>query len=203
LTCLGKFTSDETTAVPQLFDAVLKKGDLKYKDLNGDNFIDDNDQSEIGHTNPRFFYSLNTNLKYRNIELTAVGTGAAFFDLPLTNEYFWNGWGDNNYSYFVRDNLNNGNYPRLTYYKINNNFINSDFWLTKGDYFKLQNVELALNLSAEKLQIIRSRSARLFLRGANLLTITKAKDIDPESIDSGVRVYPLYRTFTGGIKLTF
>jgi hypothetical protein len=33
--------------------------------------------------------------------------------------------------------------------------------------------------------------------------MSKVKVVDPESIDSGVTTYPLYKTFTGGIKLTF
>ena len=141
-------------------------------------------------------------MSYKNLEVTVVGTGCAFYDLPLTNVYFWNGWGDNNYSAFVRDNAGDA-YPRLTYYKVNNNFLNSDFWLTKGDYFKIQNVELAYTIPSNKLELIKSQGMRIFLRGANLLTISKVRDVDPESINSGVTLYPLYRTFTCGIKLTF
>jgi hypothetical protein len=202
-TYVGKFASDaEALVVPQLFDAVLKAGDLKYRDMNGDGVIDDNDESALGHTSPRLYYAANANIRYNNLELTVIGTGAAFFDLPLTNAYYWNGWGDNNYSDFVRDNIG-GAYPRLTYYKVNNNFVPSDFWLTKGGYFKIQNIELAYTIPADKLQLIRSQGARFFIRGANLLTISPVKDVDPESINAGVTRYPLYRTFTGGIKLTF
>ena len=202
-TYIGKFQSDdEALEIPQIYDAVLHKGDLKYKDMNADGIIDDNDQSTVGHTTPRLFYALNASLGYKNFEMTVIGTGAAFYDIPLTNNYFWNGWGDNNYSNFVKTNIG-GAYPKLTYYKVNNNFVNSNFWLIKGGYFKIQNIELAYNVPPDKLQIIRSRGLRLFVRGANLLTITKVKDIDPESINSGVTTYPLYKTFTGGIKLTF
>jgi len=202
-TCLGKFSSDaEALVVPQLFDVVLRQGDLKYKDMNDDGVVDDNDQSALANTSPRLYYSLNGILNYKNFGLTIIGTGCAFYDIPLTNAYYWNGWGDDNYSNFVRDNTG-GAYPRLTYYKVNNNFVNSDFWLTKGDYFKIQNVELAYTIPATKLQIIRSRGMRLFVRGANLLTISQVKDVDPESINSGVTLYPMNRTFTGGIKLTF
>ena len=63
-TYLGKFASDaEALVVPQLYDAVLKAGDLKYKDMNGDGVVDDNDQSALGHTTPRLFYALNANSK--------------------------------------------------------------------------------------------------------------------------------------------
>lgn len=202
-TYLGKFKTDaEALAVPQIYDAVLKAGDLKYKDMNGDGFIDDNDRSVIGHTTPRLFYGINISLSYGNFDAYIMGTGAAFYDIPLTNSFFWNGWGDNNYSTFVRDNIGEA-YPRLTYYKVNNNFIPSDFWLTKGDYFKIKNIELAYNIPPNKLQVIHSHGMRIFVRGANLLTLTKIKNVDPESINAGITTYPLYKTFTGGIKLTF
>jgi hypothetical protein len=202
-TFLGKFTSDdEANAVPQLYDAVLREGDLKYKDMNGDGFVDDNDMSAIGNTTPRLYYALNAKLRYKNFDFTVIGTGFGLYDIPLTNKYFWNGSGDNNYSNFVKENAG-GAYPRLTYYRVNNNFVQSEFWLTNGGYFKIQNVEVAYNVPADKLQVIRSRGLRLFARGANLLTISQVKDVDPESTNSGVESYPLFRTFTGGIKLIF
>ena len=120
----------------------------------------------------------------------------------MTNKYFWNGWGDNNFSNFVKDNVD-GQYPRLTYYKVNNNFVGSNFWLRDGGFFKIQNVELAYNVPISPGKVIGARGLRLYVRGANLLTISKIKDVDPESINSGVTVYPLFKTFSGGVKLTF
>jgi hypothetical protein len=202
-TYLGKFESDqEALEIPQMFDDVLHEGDLKYADLNADGIVDDNDQSIIGNTTPRLFYALNAKLKYKNFEFTAIGTGRAFYEIPQTNAYFWNGWGNNNYSDFVKENIG-GAYPRLTYYKVNNNFVASDFWLSNGSYFKIQNVELAYNLPEKLSRSIGGRLITVYLRGANLLTFSKIKDVDPESIDSGVTVYPLYRTFSGGIKFNF
>ncbi|MNY83058.1 hypothetical protein D3C86_2255590 [compost metagenome] len=51
--------------------------------------------------------------------------------------------------------------------------------------------------------IIAARGIRVYVRGANVLTFSKIKDVDPESINSGITSYPLFRTFTGGVKLTF
>ena len=202
-TYLGKFKSDaEALVIPQRFDDVLHEGDLKYADMNGDKIVDDNDASMIGHSSPRLFYSINGRVGYKNFELAVIGTGRAFYDIALTNAYFWNGWGDNNYSAFVRDNIG-GAYPRLTYYRVNNNFVTSDFWLTKGGFFKIQNVELAYKFPEQVSQIIGGRLIRVYIRGANVLTLSKIKDVDPEAIDSGVYVYPLYRTFSAGIKLNF
>ncbi|MBP7731587.1 MAG: SusC/RagA family TonB-linked outer membrane protein [Bacteroidales bacterium] len=203
LTYLGKFTTDaETKLIPQLFDAKLKAGDLKYADLNNDGFVDDNDQSMVGHSSPRMYYGIDATVRFGNIEFWITGAGRAFYDLALTNVYYWNGWGDNNYSNFVKDNIG-GKYPRLTYYKVNNNFITSDFWLVKGGYFKIQNVELAYIVPPKSLTFMGGRGLRIYLRGANLLTISKVKDVDPESINSGVTNYPLFRTISGGVKFNF
>lgn len=201
---IGRFASDaEALVVPQLFDAVLHQGDLKYQDMNNDGVIDENDYSAIGNTSPRLVYGLNVNLKYKNFGFTVIGVGATLYDIPLTSAYFQNGWGDDNYSAFVRDNVGTDKFPRLTYDKVNNNFMPSDFWLTSGSYFKVKNVELAYIIPASRLQFINSRGIRLFVRGANLLTVSKIKDIDPESVTSGITSYPLYKTFTGGFQLTF
>ena len=203
LTYIGKFASDaEALEIPQRYDEELHTGDLKYKDMNGDGIIDDNDSSPIGHTTPRLYYAVNLKLNYKGFEFYALGTGRAFYDIGLTNQYFWNGWGDNNYSDFVKDNIGEA-YPRLTYDKVNNNFVGSTFWLVKGGFFKIQNIELAYNLPANSLKIIGARGIRFFIRGANLLTISKIKDVDPESISSGIDYYPLFSTYSAGIKLTF
>lgn len=200
----GKFSSDEeANRIPQLFDESLKAGDFKYADLNNDGVVDDNDMKQIGNTSPRLLYALNINLAYKNFELTVIGDGRSGFDTPLTNKYFQNGWGDNNYSKYVVDNMGTDKLPRLTYYKVENNYKASTFWLKKGDYFKIQNIEVAYNLPLTATSFMGIRKARFFVRGANVATFSGIKDIDPESTTSGIDSYPLNKTFTGGVKLTF
>jgi hypothetical protein len=200
---IGKFqTEAEALQIPQIYDEVLQAGDLKYADMNNDGVVDDNDQNMIGHSSPRLYYAVNATLKYKGFELFILGAGRAFYDQTLTNPWFWNGWGDYNYSNFVLNNLG-GAYPRLTYYKVNNNFVTSDFWMKKGDYFKIQNVEFSYTIPAKVVQFMGSRGIKIYVRGANLYTFSGIKDVDPESVNSGVSVYPLFRTFTGGIKFNF
>jgi hypothetical protein len=217
-TYIGKFETDqEALEVPQIFDEVLHAGDLKYKDLNNDGVVDDNDQSQIGNSTPKLMYAIDTRFNYKELELTFIGTGRAFSDIIVSpssssfggsstgNRYFMNGWGDNTYSQFVYDNvMNNGTeYPKLTYYQVKNNFQPSEFWLKSGSFFKIQNVELAYNVPVAKMQWNWVRGFKVFMRGTNLLTVSNLKDVDPESISSGVSNYPLFRTVTGGVKLTF
>ena len=200
--CLGKFASQEEidTSPRQLFDDRTQIGDLKYADLNDDGLIDSNDQRVVGNTSPKADYAVSIDLHYRNFDLSVVGTGRAGFDTALTNAYFWNGWGTDGISTFVRDNIG-GDYPRLSYVKATNNFQASDFWLRKGGFFKIQNIELGYNLRFGKRSAVKGM--RVFVRGANLWTISGIEEVDPENIDAGVTTYPLYRTFTAGFKLTF
>lgn len=202
---IGKFTSDAdvNSSYRQMFDDRNYVGDLKYADLNGDKVIDSNDQKVIGNSLPKLIYNVSLYLKYRNWDLTVVGSGRAKFDVNLLNSsYYNNGWGVSNYSAFVRDNVG-GAYPRLTYNKVNGNFATSRYWLRDGSYFKLQNVELGYDVPLPGGNKIGIKGLRVYARGANLFTVSGIKDVDPESLNSGVTHYPLFRTITGGVKFTF
>lgn len=200
-TYLGKYSSDaEAQAVDQNFDETLKAGDLKYADLNKDGVIDANDVSFIGNSSPRMFYGIDINLAYKNLEFRVVANGRANYDIAKTNIYFRNGTGDNTYSKYVMDNMD-GDYPRLTYQKVNNNFLTSSYWLMRGGFFKVQNVELAYTFPLRKFKTIDY--IRFHVRGANLLTISPVKDVDPESVNAGVTSYPLFRTVTAGLEISF
>jgi hypothetical protein len=203
----GKFTSDQDVlqSLPQLFDAELHEGDLKYTDMNGDGMIDDNDRCMIGNSSPKLLFGFRLNLGYKNFDFSLIATGRAFYDIALSNSYFWSGWGDNNYSKFVYENASDpsGKYPKLSYYKSNNNYKLSDFWLEKGDFVKIQNIEIGYNLPVNQLKLKYINGLRLYVHGSNLLTLSKIKDVDPESLESGLTQYPLFKSFVGGIKLTF
>ena len=198
----GKFTSAEQIAASPLLTADTYVGDIRYVDQNGDNGINSNDSRIIGDSEPKLRYGVTLDLGYGPVELHVVGTGRAGFDLALTNAYFWNGWGDGNYSAFVRDNLG-GDYPRLSYVKSGNNFVMSDFWLRDGSFFKIQSAELCFTAPAQWNKYLGVAGLKFFLRGANLLTLTRIPYIDPEAPASGVSTVPLYRTFTGGLKIQF
>ena len=204
LVCIGQFKdeADIANSPQQLFSPDLKPGDLKYADLNNDNVIDNNDACQIGHTLPRVFYSLNVNLKYKNFELYVSGTGRAGFDVAQTNRYFWYEGGDYTYSKYVLDHAGK-DYPHLTYNRVSNNFQTSSYWVKNGNYFKIQNVELAYTLPVRVSMGVKARAIRFYLRGANLLTLSNIKEVDPENIDSGIYSAPLFRTYTIGAKLTF
>lgn len=197
----GKYQTKEQLNTLPAYTFGVDIGDLYYEDLNNSKTINFSDQKIIGNTEPRLRYSLTLDLEYKGWELHAVGTGRAFYVIPMTNEWFHNGWGDGNYSAFVRDNLG-GAYPRLTYDKSNNNFIASTFWLRDGTYFKVQDVELAYNFNFKRDRAGIER-LRISLKAQNPFTFTEIKYVDPENIDAGVTSYPFMKTFTAGVRLTF
>lgn len=202
LKCIGKFTDEaQLTSIPA-YSSDAQVGDLMYQDVNGDGVVDTNDRINLGHTSPRLRYALNLEFGWKNLDIQIVGTGRAFFKTAMTNSYFWNGWGDGNYSAFVRDNIGNA-YPRLSYIKSQNNFIASDFWLKDGGWFKIQDVEIAWTIPLKATNKMGLKSIRLNVKGQNLATLSKIKDVDPEAINSGVTAYPLLRTITAGFKLSF
>ena len=198
--CIGKYEDeDQLSSVPAISTAV-KVGDLMYEDVNGDGRIDDNDKVILGNTAPRLSYALNLSFGWKDLELNIVGTGRAGLKTAMTNSYFWNGWGDGNYSAFVRDNIG-GDYPRLDYVHSDQNFVGSDFWLRNGAWFKIQSAELSYNLRLRRVSWIKG--VKFSVKGQNLLTLSGIRDVDPECIDAGVASYPLLRSVTGGIKLNF
>lgn len=200
--CIGKYQSQEQIDELPSYTSGLKIGDLIYKDVNEDDRIDNNDKVIVGNTSPNLRYAVSLGCGFKNIDFQIVGTGRAFYQIPMTNEYFHNGWGDGNYSVFVRDNIG-GAYPRIDYIKSENNFIESDFWLRDGDWFKIQDAEIAYTHNCERGEIFGLSCIRFSLRGQNLLTLSGIKEVDPESINAGVSGYPLFKTITAGLKLSF
>ena len=202
---LGQFASDEETLlVPQLYDDALKAGDFKYQDMNGDGFVDTSDQCVIGDSTPKLIGAVSLNLDWKGFDFALTGTFRAFCDVALSNSYFWNGWGDSNYSYYTLKHISDSKAPRLTYNKVNNNFQLSERWLADGSFFKIQSIELGYSIPVSRWSVGKVvRGLRVYARANNLLTLSGIEDVDPEALGSGLSNYPLMRSFTGGIKMTF
>ena len=199
LQCIGKYeTQEQVETIPSYGSVQI--GDLMYKDQNGDGMIDDNDKTIVGSTQPDLRASLSIGLRWKNLELQIIGTGQFGMDVALTGDYFWSGWGDGNYSAFVRDNIG-GDYPRLSYLKSTNNFVESDFWLRHVSWFKIQDAVLSYNVPLKSGKGLKG--LKIQFKGNNLATFTNLEYIDPEANTSGISAYPLYRNVTAGFKIIF
>ena len=197
----GKFeTQAEIDSYAKLDENGTKVGDLRYRDLDGDGIINNNDVRVIGNSNPWLRYCLNLTLTYKDFGFTMTGKGHAFFDRVLNTEYFWNGWGDGNYSKFVADNIG-GAYPRLSYEKSTTNFVNSAFWMRNGGWFKIKSAQLWYDWHPSFKWIDTIRFT--LTGGGNLVTISGLEYVDPEAPAAGVTAYPFFKTVLAGVKLTF
>jgi TonB-linked SusC/RagA family outer membrane protein len=184
-------------SVQQTFGTV-KPGDIKYQDLNSDGVIDDLDQKMIGNSHSRIEYSFNISIKYKSFEFFALGTGQTGSETYFNNPYYWV-YGDRKYSDVVLNRwtpstAQTATYPRLTSLNGSNNFRNSTYWLSKNDWFTLQTAQLTYSLPNK---IAGIKNASFFIRGNNLLTISKIKDKSQLNIGTA----PQTRFYSLGISV--
>ena len=61
----------------------VRPGDVKYRDLNGDNVIDNNDQKAIGYSTaiPEIYYGINLGFEYKGFGVDALFQGVAHYSV--------------------------------------------------------------------------------------------------------------------------
>jgi TonB-linked SusC/RagA family outer membrane protein len=189
----------------------VQPGDIKYRDLNDDNIIDDNDRKAIGlPRTPRVVYGFGGTVAYKGFDLSLFFTGAAQTSIYLygaTMYPFQDGVGTFNVQTEYYDNRwttenPNGKYPAAITVANPNNNRASTLWQVDGSYLRLKNAEFAYTFEQGKLSRIGMNSLRLFANAVNLHTWDKVKIMDPES-DSGTNFYPLQRTLNFGLQVNF
>jgi TonB-linked SusC/RagA family outer membrane protein len=190
-------------------------GDIRYRDLNGDNLINTSDQQIIGYAQPDFAYGLSSNMQYKNFRLNLLFNGVQGVDVLNMNKFelesvsgvtsqlslVLNRWTPENPSNSI---------PRAS---TSPDFRFSSRQLEDASFLRLRNITLAYQLPAELLEARFIRSARVYVTGQNLLTLTSYSGYDPEvntfagqdnlslGIDYGT--YPRAKTYLLGVNLTF
>ena len=189
---------------------IAAPGDIRFKDQNGDGIIDkDNDRVALGNPSPDFMYSFNLGAKYKGFDFTAFfqgvagGRGWSMGELvsPFFNGYKSAGWMIKRWT----PDAPNNTYQRV-YIDNQRATIKSEYYVEDMSYLRLKNVELGYTFPVVWMNKIGMTGARVFVSGQNLLTITAYKGFDPERAgvkSSNIYDYPLVKTFTFGINLTF
>lgn len=210
----GLFVDDNDidNSAEQTFGTV-QPGNIKYTNLNpdDDNMIDGvTDAKMIGHSTPRFKYGLDLSLRYKGFEFYVIGYGISSRDINVKGNRYFHTDSKNKYSAYVQENrweLANPNpnalHPRMTTATSPNDNQTSTYWLRDASFFKIKNMELAYNLPQSVVHQLKLKNLKVFVRGTNLLTVSKMKDLDPESVAMGVSNYPSMQTFTGGLSVKF
>lgn len=185
-------------------------GDLKYKDLNGDNVINTYDQTALGSTKPVFYYGITGGFNISGFDLSFTLNGVANTNAYYNLSEFSTVSSAGGYGQAFEQHLQrwtpataaSAQYPRLTVGGNPNNSQTSSFWVKNGSYLRLRNVELGYSLPSSLTKRVGLQQVRLFANGLNLLTFSSSdlKDIDPEVLAGTI---PNQRVYNFGINIQF
>lgn len=195
-------------------------GDIKYRDLNGDGVVDNNDISYIGLNNlPELYGSVYFQLNWKGFDLGGTFT---FVGVRTYNAYnistiaFYNNAGtggqyDGNVQQFHWDNRYvpsdpstwaTASYPRLSLAGRNHNAQSSTFWLEDGAFCRLKDLQFGYTIPLKYTQRWHMSRVRFFYSGFNLLTFHRMRTTAPEIGPNG-NGYPVQRTNSFGVNLQF
>jgi TonB-linked SusC/RagA family outer membrane protein len=185
-------------------------GRIRWKDLNEDGMIDENDQDYIAiFDNPDFIYGLNLNIGYKAFEVSLFFQGVKggqirngykiFTDFTSVN--VGSNYGDRTLDAWTPQNAGSS-IPALTRIDNNNEARESTYFWEPADYLKLRNLTISYTPNAQFMQRLKLNGARIFLQGQNLFTIKNSGTVaqDPETPNA---TFPVPRRLTFGVNLTF
>ncbi|MGV3706274.1 MAG: SusC/RagA family TonB-linked outer membrane protein [Arcticibacter sp.] len=189
----------------------FKGGDLRFIDLNGDKYIDDNDRQVIGNPNPDFVGMLNNRFAWKRFSMDALFTFSV---------------GNDVYNFMRRElesmsGLQNQSPKVLNRWKAQGQITDvpraiigdpagnarfSDRWIEDGSYLRLRTLTVAYDFPVANKAI---KQAKVYLTGNNIFTITKYLGYDPEfSATSSVFTQgidtvlePQFRTIQLGVRI--
>lgn len=199
-------------------------GDARYSDTNKDGTVDSQDIHVIGNSIPKFFYGWTNKFFYKNFDLTIFVQGASKYNIFNQSRIYFDGQGTGNSERLVnRWTIDNQDTDVPAFIdmqtRVNAGLTNKVFvdqrisrWVEDASYFRLKNIVLAYTIPVAATSKAGIGSARVFISGTNLFTITKYSGYDPEAssynnndgqigVDQGS--YPSAKTYTFGIDVTF
>lgn len=188
-------------------------GDIKYKDINGDGIINDDDIVPIGSTTrPNLIYGLGLSATWKgfdfNMHFQGAGKSHFFIDGFTVYPFSQGEWGNiledmaNSNRWILGVNEDpNAEYPRLSYGWNSNNYRPSTYWLRDGSYLRLKTLEMGYTLPKVMTARLHMNNVRIHFIGQNLLTFSNFKLWDPEMGSSNGMKYPLGKTVTFGLTI--
>jgi TonB-linked SusC/RagA family outer membrane protein len=198
-------------------------GDVMYEDIDGDGQITtygdktkgySGDAVFLGSQDPKFTYSINTGLKYKNFDFGMIlqGTGDKYswrgngnFGVPLSRSWF------QPLDYFYGKTFSQENtgaeYPRLSNSGTvkNNNYQCSSLYLENTKYLRVKNITIGYTIPSQLFGRLNLKNARVYVSGQDLFEFAKGtwdKTYDPEE-NVAENNYPMYRTYSFGVSVNF
>lgn len=190
-------------------NATVHPGDLKYKDLNGDNIINSDDVCKIGNSKrPLYTFGLNYGIEYKGFFASMNWTVAKDANVQL-NYSFQTPFDRNHVLYqfiadgsWTKETAATARYPRLS--SSDHNTQTSTTWVQDASYIKLKNATIGYNITNKKiLKVIGASLISIKLTGYNLLTFDNLDFMDPEGEPNRAQSYPIMKVYNLGINVTF
>ncbi|WP_406683810.1 TonB-dependent receptor [Seonamhaeicola sp. MEBiC1930] len=209
-------------------------GDTKYKDLNEDGVIDrgnwvlgdTGDFSKIGNSTPRYQYSFNIGLNYKNWDMNMFIQGVGKRDVFVSGHQRFRGPAqgelhmlvyEEHLDYFRPENTDSPLGPNTDAYfpapYSNNPGANNknyryavDRYLQNGAYARLKNLQIGFTIPKKVTNKYNINNFRIFIAAENLLTISDMLFYDPEFVAGSfgsAAAYPLSSTISTGINVSF
>lgn len=208
LEAVGFFNSQlEINNSPVQTFGKVAPGDVKYKDQNGDNRIDEKDVVKMcASTLPRFYFGFDLMLNYKQFELAAnfqglTGKTVDLLNSPLYKPLVNNG---NISDTFLKrevcwseENKAIATMPRLTTQPNPNNYRASSLWYRDGSFLKLRSLVISYTIPKK---IAHLADIKVYVQGNNLFSLDNLHFADPEQL--GI-AYPSVTTYWAGLKLNF
>ena len=194
-------------------------GDFKFRDINGDGEISvANDATITGNYQPDFAYGMYIKLGYKGFDFNMNAYGIEGNEIfNLFSRYHYNMEGNFNNLKEVENRWHSeaipgdGNTNRANRFATGGNFEMSTWHIEDGSFFRIQNITIGYTFPKKTFGSLLS-NARIYLNTLNPITITNYSGYNPEvnsrpddALSSGedYGTYPLARTYTVGINLTF
>ncbi len=209
-------TQEEADAyAPEYGGTYNLAGHFKFRDVNNDGVVNNDDRTYIGSPHPKFTAGLNADVAYKGFSLSAFfytvyGNKIANyvsrwidytqFTGNRTKDRLYNSWG----SPYLTNNAN----AKLPLADVNTvSQYPSTAFLENGSFLRLKTLQLGYSLPKNISQQLNITGVEIFVEGTNLFTITRYKGLDPELAIGGVDLgvddgqWPTARQFVVGIRL--
>lgn len=210
LVALGFFQdqADIDNSPVQQFGQV-KVGDIKYKDVNEDGVINENDlvTQDYGNAFPSMNYAFSVGAEYKGFGINATFQGAGHQVKNLRYvDGVWGALSDNrNLSQEYYNNCYDiagasASYPRLSTENVANNAQNSTIWYRNVNWLKMRDCEVYYKLPTKVIEPLKISSAKIFVQGQNLLSFDNIDAMDAENLNTG---YPVMKSVNFGLSVEF
>lgn len=213
----GLFQSDEEAAAYEKqygnpWSLPFKGGDFRIKDADGDGKLTDKDRVVKGTQQPKTTFGLTLSAGWKNFDLSVFMQGVTGTNRYFSRDVVGSFIGDTSHpstnwlDAWTPENTN-AEWPRL--FLEENSIsspqrVNSSFWCMNTNYLRIKNVNFGYTLPKTWTSKLGIANAKIYYTGENLFTFDSLPfNADPESPSGNLDVYPISRSHSFGINVTF